>query len=69
MQHIHQQQMEQQQETYSQERAEMMDKIEYLSRKMETKERMITTLENHKESFASTIVQKEKQIETLRTEY
>ena len=68
MQHIHQQQMEQQQETYSQERAEMMDKIE-LSRKMETKERMITTLENHKESFASTIVQKEKQIETLRTEY
>lgn len=36
---------------------------------METKERMITTLENHKESFASTIVQKEKQIETLRTEY
>jgi len=28
MQHIHQQQMEQQQETYSQERAEMMDKIE-----------------------------------------
>jgi chromosome segregation ATPase len=61
--------MEQQQETFSQERAEMMDKIEQLSRKMETKERMITTLENHKESFAATVVQKDKQFETLRTEY
>lgn len=69
MQHIHQQQMEQLQETFSQERAEMMDKIEQLSRKMETKERMITTLENHKEGFSASIMQKDKQIETLRTEY
>jgi hypothetical protein len=61
--------MEQQLENFNMERRELVDKLEQVTQKCNTKDRQITTLENFKDSLTQTIQQKDKTIENMRAEF
>lgn len=65
----HQAQMDQQQENFNLERRELVDKVEQVTQRCNTKDRQITTLENFKDSLTQTALQKDKMIESLRAEF
>ena len=65
----HQAQMDQQQENFNLERRELVDKVEQVTQRCNTKDRQITTLENFKDSLTQTTQQKDKTIESMRAEF